>query len=439
MRPRQTRTLTALLLAGTALAATPTAASAGTYEVLTCGAASGANNAWTAEVSTPAIAAVNLCANANHSSADDAFIQFGGSLALYTVLGAPDPPVGSYAYWRLEVPDPLRIISSRGTGHGHTESEAWRLVGETNYGELGHCQINEPGNLNDYCDTGDGASYSSPLPTTPLTYPQPASWVRVGFRCTVAPCDTGTTAHAAADAVFADGTTISDQVAPSVGLSGVPGSVASGGVVRATVSGGDQTGISRLELLIDGEVVAASPRSCDFSRVLPCEAPGGQVAAQLSSRELGPGSHVVQGRAVDAAGNVSTTGSSSVIAQAPQTTPSTPAPTPAPTPGGGGAPTPTPPPGGRAQLRSAALKISSVRRTGSRVRVRGSVAAGCPSRLTIRVIVGGHRRTVRVTAAPSGRWGASVSGVRRRGRVTVRVSAASTTSCRAASVRASRG
>lgn len=436
MRPHRTRNLTALLLAGTALAATPTAASAGTYEVLTCGAAGGANHAWTAEVSTSAIAAADLCASPGANSADDAFMQFGSSLALYTVLGAANPPVGSNAYWRFEVPDPLRITADRGGFSGRSEADGWRMLMETDHGEVGHCQMSET--ITDYCAVGGGGRYGMTLDTTPTVYPQPAKWVRLGFRCTAAPCDTGTLSHGADIALVSAAMTVSDQVAPSVGLSGVPGSVASGGVVRATVSGGDQTGISRLELLIDGEVVAASPRSCDFSRVLPCEAPGGQVAAQLSSRELGPGSHVVQGRAVDAAGNVSTTGSSSVIAQAPQTTPSTPAPTPTPFPGGG-TPTPTPAPGGGAKLRSAALKISSVRRTGSRVRVRGSVAAGCPSRLTVRVTVGGHRRTVRVAAAASGRWGASVSGVRRRGRVAVRVSAASTAHCRAASVRTSRG
>lgn len=437
MRPHRTRTLTALLLAGTALAATPTAASAGTYEVLTCGAANGANNSWTAEVSTPAITAANLCTSPGTNSADDPFITFGGTLALYTALGAPNPSAGSYAYWRIDVPDPLRITADRGAFNGHSEADGWRLVVESDAGELGHCQMSEM--VNDSCVFGGGQPAGTPLDSTTTTYAQPARWVRVGFRCTAAPCDTGTTAHAAGIALYSAAMTVSDPVAPVVGLSGVPGSVASGGVVRATVSGGDQTGISRLELLVDGEVVAASPRSCDFSRVLPCEAPGGQVSAQLSSRELGPGSHVVQGRAVDAAGNVSTTGSSSVIAQAPQTTPSTPAPTPTPAPSGGGMPTPTPAPGGAVQLRSAALKISSVRRTGSRVRVRGSVAAGCPSRLTVRVIVGGRRRTARVTAARSGRWGTWVSGVRRRGRVTVRVSAASTASCRAASVRTSRG
>lgn len=423
-----------MLTIATGLVLAPAGAQAGTYEVLSCGAAGGVNHAWTAEVSGPAVTATNACGSGGAFPADDVFMQYGGSLGIYTTLGAPDPPVGSYAYWRFEVPEPLRIVASRGTGHAHSESDGWRLVSETDAGETGHCQTNEPGSgITDFCDIGGSNNASTPLPTTP-TPGTPAKWVRFGFRCTVAPCDTGSTSHAAGSTLYADGETVSDPVPPSVTMSPVAPSVSASGTVSATVSGSDQTGISRLELLVDGQVVASSGRSCDFTRILPCESPGGQVSAQLTSNGLASGTHQVIGRAYDAAGNAASTAAQAVVAANPPPstpTPTTPVPPTTPTPGGPGGPQsgPTTPPGPGGALSAVKLKISSVARRGSRVRVRGTTAKGCKSRLTVKVTAAGHTRSAHVTSGPSGRWGVWTSGLRRHAKLRVKVSAKASSSC----------
>ncbi len=429
----------ALLPTATAAALlAPAAAHAGTYEVLACGAAGGVNHAWTPEVSGPSITATDACASTGAFPADDVFMQYGGSLGVYTTLGAPDPPVGSYGYWRFEVPDPLRIVAARGTFHSHSESDGWRLVTDTDAGEAGHCQTNEPGSgITDFCDI-NGGNASTPIPGTSTPYAHPAKWVRFGFRCTVAPCDTGLTTHAAGSALYADGETILDPVAPSVAMSPVAPSVSASGTVSAVVSGSDQTGISRLELLVDGQVVASSVRSCDFTRILPCASPGGQVNAQLTSNGLVPGTHQVAGRVYDAAGNAASTAAQAVVAANPPSSPAPPTPpTPTPTPLPG-PPTPTPGPGPGGPAAAVKLKISSVSRRGSRVRVRGSIAKGCQSRLTIRVTAAGRKRTAHITSPRSGRWGAWVSGVRRHAKVRVKVSAKASDRCTGGHASASR-
>ena len=422
----------ALLTAAAAGLLAPGAAHASTYEVLSCGAAGGVNHAWTAETSGAGVTATDACGSTGAFPADDVFMAYGASLGVYTTLGAPDPPVGAYAYWRFEVPDPLRIIASRGVGHSHSESDGWRLVTETDAGETGHCQTNEPGSgVIDYCDISGGTA-STPLPASSTPGPS-TKWLRFGFRCTVAPCDTGTSNHAAGSALYSSGMTVSDQVAPAVAMTPVAPSVSANGTVSATVSGSDQTGVSRLELVVDGQVVASSSRSCDFTRILPCESPGGQVSAQLTSNGLTPGTHQVVGRAYDAAGNAASTAAQAVVATNPPSstpTPTTP-PVPTPTPGPPGTPQsgPTPTPGAGGSSIAAKLKISSVSRSGSRVRVRGSIAKGCRSRLTVKITAAGRTRTARVTSSKSGRWGVWVSGVRRHTKLHVKVSAKATGSC----------
>ncbi|MEN0013683.1 MAG: hypothetical protein AAGC46_09970 [Solirubrobacteraceae bacterium] len=425
------RALLTAAITASALGA-PSAAHAGTYEVLSCGAAGGVNHAWTAETGGGSITATDACGSGGAFPADDVFTQYGGSLGVYTTLGAPSPAPGAYGYWRFEVPDPLRIVADRIIAHGHSESDGWRLLTESDAGELAHCQTNEPGSgISDHCDIG-GGSYGMPLGNSGTI--TPAKWIRISIRCTVAPCDTGSSAHAAGMAIYSDGETVSDPVAPSVGISPVTPQVSANGTVTATVSGSDQTGISRLELLVDGQVVASSARACDFTRVLPCEAPGATVAAALTSNGLTPGTHQIVARALDAAGNVASTGPQPVVAaqpanQTPIPTPTTPVPTTTPVPGSG-SPTPTPTPGpGSTSTSAVKLKISTVSRSGSRVRVRGAVAKGCRSRLTIKLTAAGHTRSARLTVGSSGRWGVWLSGVRRHAKVRVKVSAKATGIC----------
>ncbi len=316
-------------------------------------------------------------------------------------MGAPDLPVGAAAYLRIDVPAGLSITAYRAGGHSHTSDESWKSVAETSNGVLYSCQESAgcPG---------------KPGTETPGTIPMaisPTPWLRFGFVCTTAPCDAGVSAHSAAERLYGAGVTITDNVAPAVAGSDPPTSVAYGGSFGATVSGSDRTGIRRLELLVDGAVLATSDRSCDWRRVLPCDSPGAQVSATLQTPALTtPGDHTLQLRAnrrrrqhqhhtprtfnrrdPSASGNPNTgardpnTGAHSHASSGAHSHASSAA--------------------NSAPPRPSKLRIISVRRTGSVVRVRGSVAADCRSRLTIRITAAGRTRTRadhRATQRPMG-------------------------------------
>ena len=432
---RPAQLLVALVAVAAALLTSAAAASAGTYVVTSCGAAGGVNSSWTFERSSTAMRTTDLCAGGNAGD-DDLFTTFTPALGIRTELGQPYAPLGTYGYIKIAAPAPLTLVGYRVSFHMHSESDSWRLVAETDKGELAHCQSNEPGSgVTDFCDLGmRGGSVPSSVPD-PLPGVQ---WLRQGMRCVLNPCHMGSTAHAASSALFSAEVTVNDPVAPTASVSGVPAEALAGSALTATVAGGDQTGIQRLELVVDGNVVASSERGCDFKLVLPCAAPGGQVAAQLTTPALSPGVHSVVARTVDAAGNVGTSPASTVTVKAPTPPPGTNPP--GTTPPGTNPPPVTPPPVTNeppttepppaSARRAALLRLRSVSRRGSSVRVRGQVAEGCRSRIKIAVRAGGKTRTVKVTAPRSGRWGATIAGVRRGGKATVKVSASRSKVCR---------
>lgn len=424
---------TALTLAAAALTAGASTAHAGTYEVVSCGLADGFNLSWTLETNNPSIRATDRCGSDVEDDADS-INTYNRALGVRTVLGAPDLPVGAAGYLRFEVPAGLTIVALRSAGRSHASSESWLTVTETNTGVISSCQ-SATACVGDPNATDDPGGPTSAIPISP-----PALWVRRGFRCTQAPCEAGVSIHDASRAMWAAGVTVSDQTLPVAALGSVPASVVNGDVLKVAVSGSDQTGTKRLELLVDGVAVGSSDRGCDYRKVLPCETPGGSVSATFNTPQwLGVGVHTLAARTVDAAGNVGQSAPQQItVSPAPQdpgpTTPATTPPDSTPSTSPPVTTPPTTPPGTTPNTPLAAgLRLRSVKRSGTTVRVRGLVAAGCRSRLRIQVRVGGRTRTVRITAPRTGRWGATIKGVR-RGAVRVSVRASASPTCRSAAV-----
>lgn len=396
-----TKIIPSIAAAIVAAAALTSPAAAGTYEVLSCSQASGTNLSWTFETNYPAgIRSTDRCSSADEDDAD-VFNTFAYALGIRTAFGAGFMPAGTYGYLRFDVPDGLAITGWRSGFKSHNGDENWNTVLQAS-AELLY-------------DGAGGPSTPGPAAVQSLQPFASSQWLRVGFRCTAAPCSPGGSSHSVATRLYGAAVQVTDAAAPSVSLSDALTGM-------ATVTASDQTGIKHLELAVDGAIVGASDRPCDYRKVLPCTSPGGQVSAAFAMPALAPGPHTIQARATDAAGNVGTSTQAVVIQPPPGTptpSPSTPSPTPSPRPG----------------LPAAQLKLRSVKRTGSQVRLRGQVARGCRSRLTVRVTAKGRTRTARLTAPKSGRWGTVIKGVKRGGKLTVKVTAAQSSACRAATAR----
>ncbi|MFT4035354.1 MAG: hypothetical protein QM679_07235 [Patulibacter sp.] len=409
--------------AAVAAIAAPISTSPGSYEVMSCSLADGVNLSWTFETNAPE--GIRFTDRCNSTLEDDAdgFNTFAGALGIRTSFGASEMPVGTYGYLRFDVPDGLAITGLRAGVTGMVTDENWNGVLESSSGGYGYD--------NPYGKGGKPGAVSVPEAIDPIP---PSRWLRLGVRCTTAPCLPGVKQHAVTRRLYGAGVRVADAVPPVVGLAGVASGV-------ATVSGSDQTGIKRLELRVDGELVGTSEKACDYREVLPCQSPSGTVSESFTLPQLRYGNRTVTATAVDAANNSAST-STTINVPLPSTPTPTPsvatatpttAPTPTPTPTASSTATPAPT-SATAPRRSAALAVAAVTRTGTRVRVRGTVAAGCRSRITIRLTVAGRTRTVTLTAPASGRWGVLVKGVRRTGTITARVRAATSPSCQSATL-----
>ncbi len=117
-------------------------------------------------------------------------------------------------------------------------------------------------------------------------------------------------------AIYSSEVTIEESVAPTVGVPSVLGGGSagwSGGEARLQLSGADTLGIRRFEVLEGDTIVGTVQRSCVDWSVLPCSEPAAGLsttaAAQVKLSELAieqNEEHQLRVRAVDAAGNSTT-------------------------------------------------------------------------------------------------------------------------------------
>ncbi len=439
-------------------AAMPAVAPAASYDVLVCHAAPGnANHAFTAVNDSPSrLQAVDNCASTE---------QYTGGLYAGDLPGVGfDTPESQQVVWRMTAPVGLAITRWQSVPYARNLTDpGWTTFFRTNDGTvLLSCKATGTNCL--------GGVDFDPPPGTFFDWTVNATSIEFGSRC-----DLGTTScgNGAGSLMYSLATlrwakvTITDNAQPTV--ANVAGTLLAGGTLSGsktvTFDASDASGIAALRLYIDGAQAQASSLTCDFTYAKPCSDVTGR-SFTVDTSMLSDGTHTVAVGALDAAGNLLQTSTTSF------TTNNTPV-TPPPSGGGGGggggaakptepvpAPTPTPdptpappapmpapmpaptpaPPVAPAPVE-AGVHLGTPRWHGSTLRIAGKLSRLATGSVKVTLSTRVHGRTYTVTRSGrirSGRWTASLrtSGpLARAARLSLRVSYAGNSRVKKTSLR----
>jgi hypothetical protein len=109
---------------------------------------------------------------------------------------------------------------------------------------------------------------------------------------------------------------LQDDSAPGLNVSG--GLWSAGwlrGIQPLAIDATDNAGIRQTRILADGNLLAATPRVCDASQVVPC--PNGPDSYSINTATLPDGPHALSAQAFDSAGNGNSTGQTVLIDNSP--------------------------------------------------------------------------------------------------------------------------
>ncbi|HWK25191.1 MAG TPA: hypothetical protein VNS09_01430 [Solirubrobacter sp.] len=284
------------LVAGAAIYA-PAVAHAGTYEVVSCGAAGGINRAWTPFIGDAAsLRAEDSCSSIVGGAED-------GLLAVDRIPGPPNTPAGGEAGWRLAAPPGTRI--TRLTAHyylGQRSAGEWLPFIRTAEGAVLQSCVPTGGQTT--CERGS-TPYSPIGPADTFTID--TAGIDIGVRCAIpsGQCGTGASLHHVWAALYGARVQVSDQAVPSA-------PTASGtlwrdgyhrGIETVAITASDTTGIRATRLLVDDQVRVSELRACDYTLLIPCSN-GSGGALTLDTRTLADGVHNLDAVAEDPAGNM---------------------------------------------------------------------------------------------------------------------------------------
>src|SRR4051812_20845126 len=290
-------TVLTILAATLAAAVLSERAEAGTYEVLSCGAAGGTNRAWTAMNEDPTSLRIDDSCSQLSGGPED------GLSATDRIPGPPGTAFGRQAFWRVVAPSGGRI--SRLTAQyylGQFSAGEWLPFIRTAEGVLLESCVPAGGQTT--CERGQ-QTYD---PFGPVgVYQVDTSGLEVGVRCTATAgeCGTGATLHHAWTALYSARVQIMDPSPPA--LAAPAGALWNEGYHRGAetilVQASDNTGIRATRLRVDGFERGAAVRVCDFTLVVPCtNEPGATIV--LDTRAIADGAHQLGVVAEDAALNV---------------------------------------------------------------------------------------------------------------------------------------
>jgi hypothetical protein len=131
----------------------------------------------------------------------------------------------------------------------------------------------------------------------------------VGVQCAGGGCTSGASIHRVWASVYDATVTLSDSTPPAIGP--FTGSLANGNAQSGTQSVSfpvsDSTGIKELDVMLDGRALPGSPgaQSCDYTNQTPCPSLATQTYT-VNTIALTDGQHMIEVKAVNAAGLVST-------------------------------------------------------------------------------------------------------------------------------------
>ena len=157
----------------------------------------------------------------------------------------------------------------------------------------------------------------------------------VGVQCASGGCTSGASIHRAWASIYDATVTLSDSTPPTIGpLSGslTEGSLSSTQSLSFPVS--DSTGIKQLDVTLDGEPLPSSPgeQACDYTNPVPCPTLPTQTYT-VNTAPLAAGQHMIEVKAIDAAGLVSTATQAFTVQNPPPSIPAGTSPSPTSSPG----------------------------------------------------------------------------------------------------------
>ncbi len=298
-----------LATAWVSVAAWAPAAGAGTYDVATCGAAyANVDHSWAYATNDPGhFAGGTVCPG---------FATGGDEQGLWAddALNLPNGPGGGASSgWTFTAPPGttitrLRYERSAGKVYDNSWVPGLWIDGSLDPNET--CSIPGSGRS---CSFGDPSMGGNP---TADVGPLSAHVLTFGVLCTAGPrtqCATGASGyHDVFSEIFGATVSLSDPNPPAIaqpsGALWGPG--AAGGFHKATesltVSATDgQSGVARIEGLVDGLPRAWIGAACDFSYAVPCPASTGVQTLSLDTTRLPDGPHTLTVHALDAAQNPS--------------------------------------------------------------------------------------------------------------------------------------
>lgn len=281
------------LIVGAALALVPASATAGTYDVLACDAAGGANNSWLPNVTnTTAATAYTLCPTGGD--------PWRGIIARNVVVAntSSSSAVGQMLF---NAPAGTRIIGLNAAFDFYRSDPNWEAVLSTGSQALRGCPV---GGVNTCGITSAGAAQWIDVPGG-----SQALYIDVACPTNACPLAAGDAAHnylSAFARLASVAVRLQDDSLPAI--NGVSGGLWANGWVSGNqpiaINASDNSGIRQTSVSIDGQQRLRNDHVCDASQVVPCPA-GTDSYDAFPTSAYADGQHTVTVQAVDSAGNAS--------------------------------------------------------------------------------------------------------------------------------------
>ncbi len=272
-----------LAAALTAAVLAPAVARAGTFDVPACDAAGGANNAWSAFVTNPTVAAYAQCPSGGDPSR--------GLIARTAYVDAGNSP-GVLARLQFDAPPGTSIVGILASYDFSRSDAHWEAALSTGSQVLKGC----PAGGLDAC-TISGVNEWVPVPGSASLY--------IDVFCAYGSCPQGADPSVGAKARLYSATVrVEDDQPPDIGSPA--GSLWNaqwiGGVQHVSFDASDNTGIQENVVLIDGQLAGRGQHaSCDYTHPTPC--PNGGDGFDVNTRSVSDGPHSLTLQTTDAAGN----------------------------------------------------------------------------------------------------------------------------------------
>jgi len=260
---------------------TPSGADAGTYDVAACDAAGGLNNSWMPTTNAPGVVdAYALCPSGGDPSR--------GLIARSVVASGSAASQGALARLTFTAPYGTAIVGIRASTEFTRSSSHWEAALSSGAQILRGCF---PG-LAEVCSTSAVDQWTDVPASTQL---------HVEAYCAISDCDLGSTSANAR--LYSAVVRVQDDLSPTIDAPGgalwADGWV--GGTQTVQFDAADNTGIRSNAVFIDGKPAGENAHTCDYTYAVPC--PSGGDSFAVNTRGVSDGSHQLQLRTTDAAGN----------------------------------------------------------------------------------------------------------------------------------------